>query len=121
MITVSNGIDTFSITKGAFPVYKTMGFRVVDEHEADEHEADEHTAEVPVDDDSLNIVDESDISDEDAAFLNAIVEKPISQWSSIEVKKYANLNGIDISRAKNLKEGKAIVKRHFDEVAKSNM
>ena len=73
MITVSNGIDTFSITKGAFPVYKTMGF------------------------------------------------KPISQWSSIEVKKYANLNGIDISRAKNLKEGKAIVKRHFDEVAKSNM
>lgn len=116
MITVSNGIDTFSITKGAFPVYKTMGFRVVDEHEAAEH-----TAEVPVDDDSLNIVDESDISDEDAAFLNAIVEKPISQWSSIEVKKYANLNGIDISRAKNLKEGKAIVKRHFDEVAKSNM
>ena len=116
MITVSNGIDTFSITKGAFPVYKTMGFRVVDEHEADEH-----TAEVPVDDDSLNIVDESDISDEDAAFLNAIVEKPISQWSSIEVKKYANINGIDISRAKNLKEGKSIVKRHFDEVAKSNM
>lgn len=115
MITVSNGIDTFSITKGAFPVYKTMGFRVVDEP------IDEHTAEVPVDDDSLNIVDESDISDEDAAFLNAIVEKPISQWSSIEVKKYANLNGIDISRAKNLKEGKAIVKRHFDEVAKSNM
>ena len=53
MITVSNGIDTFSITKGAFPVYKTMGFRVVDEHEADEH-----TAEVPVDDDSLNKVDE---------------------------------------------------------------
>ena len=116
MITVSNGIDTFSITKGAFHVYKTMGFRVVDEHEADEH-----IAEVPVDDDSLNIIDESDISDEDAAFLNAIVEKPISQWSSIEVKKYANLNGIDISRAKNLKEGKAIVKRHFDEVAKSNM
>ena len=115
MITVSNGIDTFSITKGAFPVYKTMGFRVVDEHEADEHIAEVHV------DDSLNIVDESDISDEDAAFLNAIVEKPISQWSSIEVKKYANLNGIDISRAKNLKEGKSIVKRHFDEVAKSNM
>ena len=115
MITVSNGIDTFSITKGAFAVYKTMGFRVVDEHEADEH-----IAEVPADD-SLNIVDESDISDEDAAFLNAIVEKPISQWSSIEVKKYANLNDIDISRAKNLKEGKAIVKRYFDEVAKSNM
>jgi len=119
MITVSNGIDTFSITKGAFPVYETMGFKVVDEHEADEH-----IAEVPdVDDDSLNlnIVDESGISDEDAAFLNAIVEKPISQWSSIEVKKYANLNDIDISRAKNLKEGKAIIKKHFDEVAKSNM
>lgn len=119
MITVSNGIDTFSITKGAFPVYKTMGFRVVGEP-VDGEPVDEHIAEVPTDD-SLNIVDESDISDEDAAFLNAIVEKPISQWSSIEVKKYANLNGIDISRAKNLKEGKSIIKRHFDEVAKSNM
>ncbi len=117
MITVSNGIDTFSITKGAFPVYKTMGFRVVDEHKVDEQ-----IAELPdVKDDSLNIVDESDISDEDAAFLDAIVEKPISQWSSIEVKKYANLNDIDISRAKNLKEGKAIIKKHFDEVAKGNM
>ena len=116
MITVSNGIDTFSITKGAFPVYKTMGFRVVDEHEADEH-----TAEVPVDDDSLNIVDESDISDEDAAFLSAIVEKPLSQWSSVEVKKYAGLNGLDISHAKNLKEGKAIIKRHFDNIAKESI
>lgn len=115
MITVSNGIDTFSITKGAFPVYKTLGFDIVDEQAVDEH-ADEHEEE-----DSLSIVDESDISDEDAAFLSAIVEKPISQWSSIEVKKYAGLNNIDISRAKNLKEGKAIIKRHFDNIAKESI
>lgn len=116
MITVSNGIDTFSITKGAFPVYKTLGFNIVDEQVVDEHVDDEHEEK-----DSLSIVDESDISDEDAAFLSAIVEKPISQWSSIEVKKYAGLNNIDISRAKNLKEGKAIIKRHFDNIAKESI
>ena len=116
MITVSNGIDTFSITKGAFPVYKTLGFNVVDEHKVDEHVDDEYEEK-----DSLSIVDESDISDEDAAFLSAIVEKPISQWSSIEVKKYAGLNNIDISHAKNLKEGKAIIKRHFDNIAKESV
>lgn len=116
MITVSNGMDTFSITKGAFPIYKTMGFRVVDEHVSEPIEDTLGNEE-----DSLNIVDESEISDEDAAFLSAIEEKPISQWSSIEVKRYANINDIDISHAKNLKEGKAIIKRYFDNVAKSNM
>lgn len=117
MITVSNGIDTFSITKGAFPIYKTMGFNIVDEHKVDEHVDEVHDEEK----DSLNIVDESDISDEDAAFLSAIVEKPLSQWSSVEVKKYAGLNGLDISHAKNLKEGKAIIKRHFDNIAKESI
>lgn len=119
MITVSNGMDTFSITKGAFPIYKTMGFRVVDEHKEHVSESVEDTLDN--EEDSLNIVDESGISDEDAAFLSAIEEKPISQWSSIEVKRYANINDIDISHAKNLKEGKAIIKRYFDNVAKSNM
>ena len=118
MITVSNGIDTFTITKGAFPVYKTMGFKVIGEqHNVNENIESVHDEE----EDSLNIVDDSEISDEDASFLSAIEEKPISQWSSIEVKKYASLNDIDISRAKNLKEGKAIIKRHFDEVAKESV
>ena len=117
MITVSNGIDTFTITKGAFPIYKTMGFNIVDEHNVNENIGSVQDEE----EDSLNIVDDSEISDEDAAFLSAIEEKPISQWSSIEVKKYANLNDIDISHAKNLKEGKAIIKRHFDEVAKESV
>lgn len=117
MITVSNGIDTFTITKGAFPVYKTMGFKVIGEHNVNENIENVQDEE----EDSLNIVDDSEISDEDAAFLSVIEEKPISQWSSIEVKKYANLNDIDISRAKNLKEGKAIIKRHFDEVAKESV
>lgn len=117
MITVSNGIDTFTITKGAFPVYKTMGFKVIGEHNVSENIEKVHDEE----EDSLNIVDDSEISDEDAAFLSAIEEKPISQWSSIEVKKYANLNNIDISHAKNLKEGKAIIKRHFDNIAKESI
>ena len=117
MITVSNGIDTFTITKGAFPIYKTMGFSIVDEHNVNENIESAHDEE----EDSLNIVDDSEISDEDAAFLSAIEEKPISQWSSVEVKKYANLNDIDISHAKNLKEGKTIIKRHFDEVAKESV
>ena len=120
MITVSNGMDTFSITKGAFPIYKTMGFRVVDDR-VEEHVSEQVEDTLDNEEDSLNIVDESEISDEDAAFLSAIEEKPISQWSSIEVKRYANINDIDISHAKNLKEGKAIIKRYFDNVAKSNM
>ena len=121
MITVSNGIDTFSITKGAFPIYKTMGFRAVDDSVVEEHVSEQAEDTLDNCEDSLNIVDESEISDEDAAFLSAIEEKPISQWSSIEVKRYANINDIDISHAKNLKEGKAIIKRYFDNVAKSNM
>lgn len=120
MVTVSNGIDTFVIPNGALSVFQKNGFQKVELNEI-------HVEELPSEKEELQYTDgdvvDGDVvdEDEDAVFLHSIEEKPLSQWSGAEVRKYASLNDIDISSAKSAKEAKAIIKKYFDTVTKEGM
>lgn len=127
MVTVTNGIDTLIITNGSLEVYRTHGFVPVDEYanknayptpvkdfeeqnkveEVINEEADEAVEEEAIE-------DFDSISEEDAIFAETIEEKPLSQWSGSEVKKYAAIKDIDISGTRSAKEAKAIIKKYFD-------
>ena len=47
---------------------------------------------------------------EDELFIEAVSEKPISQWSKDEVKRFASIKGVDIAGTKNVNEAKEIIK-----------
>ena len=68
------------------------------------HLPEEVSIETPID------VDDNAMSEEDEEFILGVEEKPISQWSKTEVKKYAELKRIDITGTKNVNEAKAIIK-----------
>ena len=46
--------------------------------------------------------------------MEEILEKPISQWSKGEVKRFAAIKKIDISGTKNANEAKEIIKSFID-------
>lgn len=94
MVKITNGVNVFEVTRGAFDgIYSRQGYTIVGAEKA----AKVEDAQV------------SEISEDDA-FLAEIVEKPISQWNKEEVKRFATLKQIDISGTKNANEAKAIIK-----------
>ena len=97
MVKITNGLQTFEVTEGAFDsIYKPMGFTKVNEGEVKEAIAEEPVKEPE--------------KSEDEIFVEEILEKPIAQWSGKEVKKFAEIKGIDISGTKNANEAKDIIK-----------
>lgn len=48
------------------------------------------------------------------AYIEELMEKPISQWNKEEVKTYASLKNIDISNTKNIGEARNIIKQSID-------
>jgi len=115
MVTVSNGIETFIIPNGALSVFQKNGFQKVQLNEI-------QVTELPPEKEELQYTDGDVVDeDEDAVFLHSIEEKPLTQWSGAEVRKYASLNDIDISSAKSAKEAKAIIRKYFDSVTKEGM
>ena len=49
------------------------------------------------------------------AYIEELMEKPISQWNKEEVKTYASLKNVDISNTKNIGEARNIIKQSIDE------
>ena len=97
MVKITNGVDVFEVTKGAFDgIYSRQGYRLVDE---------KAEAKVPK---ALAKKSEDDI------FVEEILEKPISQWNKDEVKRFAAIKEIDISGTKNANEAKEIIKSFID-------
>lgn len=93
---ITNGVDVLEVTKGAFnDVYKKQGFKPFDEVKEAVEEAEE-TVEVELTEDEL--------------FVKEALEKPIAQWNKNEVKKFAEINEIDIAGTKNVNEAKEIIK-----------
>lgn len=97
MVKITNGIETYDVTKGAFEtIFKAQGYTKVEE-------------EVQENDDQDSTEGNDGIS-EDEKFLNDLEEKPISQWSKAEVKKYVDLKGINTEGASTLTEVKELIK-----------
>lgn len=97
MVTVSNGINVFTIPEGAQKVYESMGFRAVIDNA--------NISGKPVEGDSSPIDD--------------LLEKPISSWNQAEVKEFAAAKGYDVSGAKSLKQAKAIIRKALEEEQKA--
>ena len=99
MVKITNGVNVFEVTRGAFDgIYSRQGYKLIDEKaEAKAHEAPATPEKT-----------------EDEIFVEEILEKPISQWNKEEVKHFAAIKKIDISGTKNANEAKEIIKSFID-------
>ncbi len=108
MVTISNGINTFEVSKGAVDCYVRLGFHVVD--------GGKHV----IDDVEDNIVHEAIVTDPDAVYIEELLEKPISQWNKTEVKKFAAIKDIDIGGTKTVNDAKDRIKAILEEESKNS-
>lgn len=100
MVKITNGVDVFEVTRGAFDgIYSHQGFCVVNEKTDTKQKQQENTAPE---------------KSEDEVFVEEVLEKPISQWNKDQVKRFAAIKGIDISGTKNANEAKEIIKSFID-------
>lgn len=105
MIKITNGSEVYQVTNGAYEtVYKPMGFVPVDEAVVEDDVEPEQT----VSDEEWTDT-ESEV-DEDAAWCEELKKKPIGQWNKSEVKRYAEIRGIDITGTKSINEAKDRIK-----------
>lgn len=98
MVKITNFVNTFEVTQGAYDdIFKKQGFELVEEDKEDKKETVEETKKT-----------------NEEAYVEELMEKPISQWNKEEVKTYASLKNIDISKTKNIGEARNIIKQSID-------
>lgn len=98
MIKITNFVNTFEVTQGAYDdIFKKQGFKLVEGEKEDKKETVEETKKT-----------------NEEAYIEELMEKPISQWNKGEVKTYASLKNIDISNTKNIGEARNIIKQSID-------
>lgn len=118
MITITDGSTQYNVTRGAYEtIYKGMGFYPVGQEPSvqstggvtavAEPVTSEESGSADVEDavevDGTSEVEEPAVS-EDEKWCEAIRQKPITQWSKQELKKYADINGVDLSGAKTVND-----------------
>lgn len=129
MVTITNGVRTFRITAGAVKVYKSMGFHVVDDTELEGMDVEDHEEEDTgtshytsrKEDANVGVSEEQEHEvevDDDSAFIEELLEKPLSQWSSEEVKDFVRIKNIDTTGAQKLSQVRGIIKNYLDEEQK---
>lgn len=100
MVKITNFVNTFEVTKGAYDdIFKKQGFELVEE-DKEETIKEEETGK--------------DYKSDEEKYVEELMEKPISQWNKEEVKTYASLKNIDISNTKNIGEARNIIKQSID-------
>lgn len=98
MVDITNKVDIYSVTKGAYEdIFKRQGFKPVKEEKENKKETVEETKKT-----------------NEEAYVEELMEKPISQWNKEEVKTYASLKNVDISNTKNIGEARNIIKQSID-------
>lgn len=101
MVKITNGINVFEVTSGAYEgIYRHQGYQVIGEGR-----------------EQFFIKEESSENEEtaDEIFVEELQKKPISQWNKEEVKRYAVVKGIDIRGTKSVNEAKEIIKKAMNE------
>lgn len=140
MVLITNGEITSKVPAAAFNTqYKKLGFRIVaDEIDGEQvpsnggtsenvEDGTEVTSEGEVADEAEDVEDnaedegdneeeedEQDKDAEEAAFVEDILEKPLSQWSVDELKEFVRIKDIDTTGAKKTSEVRAIVKKFLE-------
>ena len=96
MVKITNGVNVFEVTRGAFDgIYSRQGYTLVE---------DEKVANVTTPPGKT----------EDEKFLEEMIEKPISQWNKDEIKRFAALEEIDITGTRSADEARGIIKEFLD-------
>lgn len=102
MLKITNGINVFEVTNGAYEgIYRHQGYQVMSGGEKDEFVPDN--------------ADGGDTRSADEIFAEELEKKPISQWSKDEVKRYAAIKEIDLAGTKSVNEAKEAIKAAMNE------
>lgn len=93
MVKITNGIENFIVPKGSVEIYKNQGFKVL----KDKPTAANKTGKT-----------ENDV------FVDKMIEKPMGEWKSADVKKFAEIMGVDLKGTESLSEAKQRIKNFID-------
>jgi hypothetical protein len=103
MVVITNGINEFEVSRGAYEsIFQKQGYSIIVDAEAEAVE-DNNDAEA---------TEHAEHVDKDA---EALVEKPISQWTKNEVKNFIAKKGIDVSGITSFNEVKDRVRKYIEE------
>lgn len=101
MIKITDGVNIFEVTRGAFDgIYSHQGYSVLEEDIITETEQNEPVT--------------SDNRTDEEIFVEELLKKPISQWNKEEAKEFVTIKGVDVSGAKKLDEVKELIKEFID-------
>lgn len=121
MVKITNFVNTFEVTQGAYDdIFKKQGFELVEEaprkkKKATKKHVKEAVEEVEEDEwEEAEEATEKDYKSEEEKYVEKLMEKPISQWNKEEVKAYASVKGLDISKTQNIGEARNIIKQSID-------
>lgn len=133
MVRITNGEVSSRVPYSAYiSMYKRLGFTIEGEEpikpqkkvetpkkeeKKEEPKKNDSAEEEEVEEDEAE--DEDEEAADDEAFVEDILEKPLSQWTPDELKKFAEIKNIDTSKAKKVSEARAIIKKYLDEQAKA--
>lgn len=122
MVDITNGINTITVTKGAFDgIYKHQGYTLV--HDYASSIQVKPSENIKSEDNNYidetkglknNSQEETDKADDSESLENELLEKPISQWSQEELREYAEENGISLEGVTKAKEARNIIKNFID-------
>lgn len=103
MVVITNGINEFEVSRGAYEsIFQKQGYSIIADAEVEAIE-DNNDAEA---------TEHAEHVDKDA---EALVEKPISQWTKNEVKNFIAKKGIDVSGITSFNEVKDRVRKYIEE------
>lgn len=124
MVKITNGSKIFEVSRGAYDsVYKGLGFHVVGTEPAEDRPPKEKTQVPPEtegdeEDDTTGDTD-GETEPGEGLDLDALLEKPLSQWEPDELKEFVRAKGIDTAGAKKVSQVRGIVKKYLDDQAKA--
>ena len=118
MVKITNLVNTFEVTQGAYDdIFKKQGFELVEETPRRKKKATKKHVKEEVEEDEWEEAEEAtgkDYKSEEEAYIDELLKKPILQWSKAEVKTYASVKGLDISKTQNVGEARNIIKQSID-------
>lgn len=126
MVKITNGSKIFEVSRGAYDsVYKGLGFHVVGTEPAEDKPPKEKMQVSPETegDEEEDAPGETEGENEpgDGIDLDALLEKPLSQWEPDELKEFVRAKGIDTAGAKKVSQVRGIVKKYLEDQAKSEV
>lgn len=103
MIIITNGINEFEVSRGAYEsIFQKQGYSIVVDTETEVVENNKDAA----------AAEPAKQVDKDA---EALMEKPISQWTKNEVKSFIDKKRIDVSGITSFNEVKDRVRKYIEE------